>query len=640
MMINKRLIGTVSESKKYIAGNVAVQWCSLAANMAMMTSVTGLLASLYTKEAGKDSILITVAVAAVAVIIRFVCTVVSSHMAYLSSKTVKKTLRDKIYRKLLRLGPSYNEQVKTSEIVQVAVEGVEQLETYFGAYLPQFFYAMLAPLTLFAYLCFVSMPSAAVLLICVPLIPVSIAAVQTWAKKLLSKYWGQYTALGDTFLENLQGLTTLKIYQADSFKHEEMNQEAEKFRKITMKVLTMQLNSITIMDLIAYGGAALGVIMATTQFRAGKVSLSGCLLIILLSADFFIPMRQLGSFFHVAMNGMAASDKIFRLLDLPERGERTGVVPEDCSIVCAGLCFSYRESGPSDADMTPQNMSRGSSGTNLRRADKSSSDGTMLGADEGASVSKEREVLHGIRMEFPKGGFISIVGESGCGKSTVAAILTGRNQGYGGSVKIGSVELSDIREEDLMKNITYVSHQSYLFKGTVRENLLMGKPDAPDPDLWAVLERVNLADFLRKEQGLDTVLSEKASNLSGGQCQRLALARALLHDSPVYIFDEATSNIDVESENDIMREIHSLAGKKTVILISHRLANVTASDNIYVMEKGKVAENGSHEELLARNGVYAGLWNVQQNLENYGNQQGYPDNCGNYQSIGEEGAMA
>ncbi len=640
MMINKRLIGTVSESKKYIVGNVAVQWCSLAANMAMMTSVTGLLASLYTKEAGKDSILITVAVAAAAVIIRFACTVVSSHMADLSSKTVKKTLRDIIYRKLLRLGPSYNEQVKTSEIVQVAVEGVEQLETYFGAYLPQFFYAMLAPLTLFAYLCFVSVLSAFVLLICVPLIPVSIAAVQTWAKKLLSKYWVQYTALGDTFLENLQGLTTLKIYRADGFKHEEMNREAEKFRRITMKVLTMQLNSITIMDMIAYGGAALGVIMAATQFRAGKVSLSGCLLIIFLSADFFIPMRQLGSFFHVAMNGMAASDKIFRLLDLPEREERTETVPEDCSIVCSGLCFSYRESGPSDADMTPQNMSRGSSGTNLRRTDKSSSDGTMLGADEGASVSKEREVLHDVRMEFPKGGFISIVGESGCGKSTMAAILTGRNQGYGGSVKIGGVELSDIREEDLMKNITYVSHQSHLFKGTVRENLLMGKPDAPDPDLWAVLERVNLADFLRDEQGLDTVLSEKASNLSGGQCQRLALARALLHDSPVYIFDEATSNIDVESENDIMREIHSLVGKKTVILISHRLANVTASDNIYVMEKGKVAENGSHEELLARNGVYAGLWNVQQSLENYGNQQEYPDNRGKYQSIGEEGTMA
>lgn len=300
--------------------------------------------------------MITLAVAAVAVIIRFACTVTSSRMAYLSSKSVKKTLRDIIYRKLLRLGPSYKEQVKTSEIVQVAVEGVEQLETYFGAYLPQFFYACLAPLTLFVYLCFVNVPSAVVLLVCVPLIPVSIAAVQTWAKKLLSKYWGQYTALGDTFLENLQGLTTLKIYQADGFKHEEMNREAEKFCRITMKVLTMQLNSITIMDLIAYGGAALGVIMAATQFRAGKVSLSGCLLIILLSADFFIPMRQLGSFFHVVMNGMAASDKIFRLLDLPEREERSGTVPADCSIVCSGLCFSYTEKSPSDADVASENI--------------------------------------------------------------------------------------------------------------------------------------------------------------------------------------------------------------------------------------------------------------------------------------------
>ena len=314
MMINKRLIGTVSESKKYVAGNVVFQWCSLVANIAMMTAVTSLLASLWAKTADKDSILITVVVAVIAVIIRFVCTVGASRMGYLSSRAVKKTLRESIYKKLLRLGASYNQQVKTSEVVQVAVEGVDQLETYFGAYLPQFFYAMLAPLTLFVYLSFVSITSAVVLLVCVPLIPVSIAAVQTWAKKLLSKYWGQYTALGDTFLENLQGLTTLKIYQADDFKNEEMNRESEKFRKITMKVLTMQLNSITIMDLIAYGGAALGVIMAATQFRAGKVTLAGSLLIILLAADFFIPMRQLGSFFHVAMNGMAASDKIFRLL--------------------------------------------------------------------------------------------------------------------------------------------------------------------------------------------------------------------------------------------------------------------------------------------------------------------------------------
>lgn len=587
MMINKRLIGTVSESKKYIAGNVAAQWCSLAANIAMMTAVTGLLASLFYKTADKNSGFLTAAIAAAAIMFRFTCTLLSSHMGYLSSKTVKKTLREKIYEKLLRLGASYNGQVKTSEVVQVAVEGVEQLETYFGAYLPQFFYAMLAPLTLFIYLCFINVPSAVVLLICVPMIPVSIAAVQTWAKKLLSKYWGQYTALGDTFLENLQGLTTLKIYQADGFKNEEMNREAEKFRRITMKVLTMQLNSITVMDLIAYGGAALGVIMAATQFRAGNVTLSGGLLIILLSADFFIPMRQLGSFFHVAMNGMAASDKIFRLLDLPETEEKTGCFPMDCDIVCTGLRFSY---------------------------DGNSSDGDT-------SSNEGREILHGIDMEFPKGGFVSIVGESGCGKSTVAAVLMGRNRGYGGSMKIGGKELSDIREAELMKNITYVSHQSYLFKGAVRENLLMGKPDASDRELWEVLERVNLAGFLKSGDGLDTFLTEKASNLSGGQCQRLALARALLHDSPVYIFDEATSNIDMESENDIMREIHALAKRKTVILISHRLANVTSSDTIYVMDAGKVAENGSHEELLAGGGIYAKMWDTQQSLENYRNPQ-------------------
>jgi ABC-type transport system involved in cytochrome bd biosynthesis fused ATPase/permease subunit len=573
MMINKRLIGTVSESKKYVAGNVVLQWCSLIANIAMMTSITSLLQELFRKTANTQSILTTAVVAATSVIIRFLCTTGASRMGYLSSKAVKKTLREQIYRKLLKLGASYSEQVKTSEVVQVAVEGVDQLETYFGAYLPQFFYAMLAPLTLFVYLCFVNVPSAIVLLVCVPLIPVAIAAVQTWAKKLQSKYWGQYTALGDTFLENLQGLTTLKIYQADGFKNEDMNRESEKFRKITMKVLTMQLNSITIMDLIAYGGAALGVIMAATQYANNHVSLAGCLLIILLAADFFIPMRQLGSFFHIAMNGMAASDKIFRLLDLPEAEKKTEKVPACCSITCSDLHFSY------DAD---------------------------------------REILHGINMNFPKGSFTSIVGESGCGKSTISAILMGRNKGYSGSVKVGDKELSDINEASLMQSFTYISHQSYLFKGTVRDNLLMGKPDAADAELWVVLKQVNLDGFLKSENGLDTLLTEKAGNLSGGQRQRLALARALLHDSPVYIFDEATSNIDVESENDIMCEIHTLAKTKTVILISHRLANVTASSNIYVMEKGVVIESGKHNELLAKDGAYSKLWNAQQSLENYG----------------------
>lgn len=572
MMINKRLIGTVGESKKYIVGNVAAQWLSLAANIAMMTALTILLAALFTKTANTENVIVTAAVAVSAVIVRFVCTTLSSRMSFLSSKAVKKTLREMIYEKLLRLGASYKEQAQTSEVVQVSVEGVDQLETYFGAYLPQFFYAMLAPITLFIYLCFVNVPSAVVLLVCVPLIPVAIAAVQTWAKKLLSKYWGQYTALGDTFLENLQGLTTLKIYRSDKFKNDEMNAEAEMFRKITMKVLTMQLNSITIMDLIAYGGAALGIIMSVTQFRAGNVDLAGCLLITLLSADFFIPMRQLGSFFHIAMNGMAASDKIFRLLDLPEAEKKTAECP-DGDIVCEKLNFSY---------------------------------------------DKERRILHGIDLKFPKGSFTSIVGESGCGKSTVAAILMGRNKEYCGSVKIGGTELREIEENSLMKRITYISHQSYIFKGTVRDNLLMGDPGASDDTLWAALKRTNLAAFLKEENGLDTPVSEKGGNFSGGQCQRLALARALLRDSSVYIFDEATSNIDAESENDIMREIHELAKSKTVILISHRLANVVNSDNIYVMENGTITEQGTHEELLKANGTYSKLWNAQRSLENYG----------------------
>ncbi|MDY4509668.1 MAG: ABC transporter transmembrane domain-containing protein [Candidatus Faecousia sp.] len=387
MMINKRLIGVVSESKKYIAGNVALQWCSLAANMILIGTICQLLEGLYLGWAGVNDLLLTAFITIVEVILRFICNVCSARMGFLSSKAVKKTLREKIYAKLLRLGAPYKEQIQTSEVVQMAVEGVDQLETYFGAYLPQFFYALLAPLTLFAVLRFVNVPSAIVLLVCVPLIPVAIAAVQTWAKKLLSRYWDQYTALGDTFLENLQGLTTLKIYQADAFKNREMNEQSEKFRRITMKVLTMQLNSITIMDLVAYGGAAAGILMAVTQFRLGRVGLGGCLTIILLAADFFIPMRQLGSFFHIAMNGMAASDKIFRLLDLPETAQKTAAVPQDCTICCHSLHFRYE---------------------------------------------RERDVLQGVDLVFPMGGFTAIVGESGCGKSTIASILMGRNLDYRG----------------------------------------------------------------------------------------------------------------------------------------------------------------------------------------------------------------
>ena len=590
-MINKRLIGIVPESRKYIAGNVALQWLSLVANIVMMTSITTLLSALYIYRETSTVFFGAVLAMLAAMLVRFGCAIGAAKMSYLSSKEVKKTLRRRVYEKLLHLGGSYREQVGTSEVVQVAVEGVDQLETYFGAYLPQFFYAMLAPLTLFIYLCFINVPSAVVLLICVPLIPVAIAAVQTWAKKLLSKYWGQYTALGDTFLENLQGLTTLKIYQSDAYKNEEMNAESEKFRKITMKVLTMQLNSITIMDFIAYGGAALGIILSVSQMQAGKVNLAGCLLIILLAADFFIPMRQLGSFFHIAMNGMAASEKIFRLLDLPERENDKTVVDADNSEAPAAV---QNAQFPADGDICLEQVH--------------------------FAYEADREILHGVDLVLRRGKLTAIVGESGSGKSTISGILMGRNGGYSGTVRVGTVDYHRIAETSLMRNVTYVSHQSYLFRGTVGDNLRMGRPEASDEELWQVLEKVRLADFLRSEQGLKTPVQEKGSNFSGGQCQRLALTRALLHDSPIYIFDEATSNIDVESENDIMALIREMAatGEKTILLISHRLANVVEADRIYVMDAGNVTEQGTQEELLAQNGIYARLWNAQQSLENYG----------------------
>lgn len=578
MMINKRLISTVSESKKYIAGNVAFQWLSLASNITMMAAITKLLSDTFENKVTPQNVTAALLTTLAALVIRYFCATGASKMSYLSSKSVKLKLRRLIFSKLIKIGATYNKKVQTSEVIQVAVEGVDQLETYFGAYLPQFFYAVLAPLTLFAVMSFISLPCAITLLICVPLIPITIVAIQRWAKKLLSKYWGQYTALGDTFLENLQGLTTLKIYDADEFKNKQMNEQAEKFRRITMKVLTMQLNSITVMDLIAYAGAALGIIIAVTQFRHGTVSLWGCLLIILLSADFFIPMRQLGSFFHIAMNGMAASDKIFRLIDLDEEtaGEKSAT-PSSNAIAIDSLTFSYNE---------------------------------------------EREILHKISLTFPENSFTAIVGESGCGKSTVASILTGKNCNYGGNVTLGGAELKEINESELMKAVTYIGHNSYLFKGTVRDNLLMAKPDAQDSELWEILKKVKLFDFVKSENGLDTAVLEKGGNLSGGQCQRLALARAILHNSPIYIFDEATSNIDIESENDIMELIHTLAKTKTVILISHRLANVKDADNIYVLENGNIAESGSHEKLLKNKSHYYKLWTAQQELENYTGKEG------------------
>ncbi|MGN0408246.1 MAG: ABC transporter ATP-binding protein/permease [Bacteroides sp.] len=573
MMINKRLINMVSGSKKYMAGNVLMQWFSLVANIILMSRVAVLLQRMYERQAGPKDYISTAVIFAVVMTVRCACEKGAANMSCKASCTVKKTLREIIYKKLLSLGTNYGQKMNSSEIVQVSVEGVEQLETYFGAYLPQFFFSMIAPVTLFCVLGTVNMLSAVVLLVCVPLIPVTIAVIQTWAKRLLSKYWGQYTALGDSFLENLQGLTTLKIYRTDEMKHREMNEEAEKFRRITMKVLTMQLNSIAVMDMVTYGGSALGMILAVMQLHEGRVTLAGCIMIILLSADFFIPMRRLGSYFHVAMNGMAACDKIFRLLDLQSDAPKEKTIGADKTIKIQDLSYSYNE---------------------------------------------HREILHGITMQFTQGKMAAVVGESGCGKSTVAGILAGINKGYSGSVTIGGVELSGIKAESLAQNITLVSHNSYLFKGTVRDNLLMGRPDATDDECIEVLKKVKLYDFLSGENGLDMQLAEKASNLSGGQRQRLALARALLHNTPVYIFDEASSNVDVESEEAIMEQIYELAEQKTVILISHRLANVTGADVIMVMNNGEIAESGTHKELLKKGGVYAVMFDAQARLEAYG----------------------
>lgn len=570
-MINKRLVRLLSNGKKYIYGNIFFQWINLIANIAMIFLISNFISDTYYGNVTDSKFIKLIVILVIAVLTRVICNIASIKMSYLSSRKVKQVLRHKLMEKMLALGSSYNEKVRTSEVVQVSVEGVEQIETYFGLYLPQLFYSLLAPLTLFAVIVFMSFTPAIVLLLCVPLIPISIAAVQTFAKKLLAKYWGKYTGLGDTFLENLQGLTTLKIYQADEYKNKKMNEEAEEFRKITMKVLKMQLNSITIMDLVAYGGAAIGIILTVRQFVDGNIRLEQAIAIILLSADFFIPMRQLGSFFHIAMNGMAAIDKIFKILDLEVPQEKTLDLPETGSIKVENLSFAYDES---------------------------------------------HKVLNDVSIEIAERGMVSLVGASGSGKSTMASLLMKRSRNYNGSIVIGNTDFDEVSEKSVMENITYISHSSYIFKGTVRDNLLMAKPDAKDDELWDVLKKTNLADFFEADNGLDFEIKEAGGNLSGGQRQRLSLARGLLHDSRFYIFDESTSNIDVESEEIILEQIKELAKRKGILMISHRLANVVSSDKIFVLEKGHLKEEGTHEELLTMHGTYSMLWQTQQSLEN------------------------
>ena len=574
-MINKKLLSFDRGALRYVGLNVLFQWLGMLCNVVFVTAVARLIGAAFAGSLTSALLWQQLVLCFVTVPLRFGFTMLASGMSDKASKDVKRTLRSNIYAKLTRLGSNYTETVATSEVVMLASEGVEQIDTYFAKYLPQLFYSLLAPVTLFVLLVGVHARSAIILLCCVPLIPMSIVAVQKFAKKLLNKYWGEYTTLGDSFLENIQGLTTLKIYQADGWKHEQMNAQAERFRKITMKVLTMQLNSVTLMDLMAYGGAGLGIISAVSAFAKGQLSLTATLTIVLLAADFFLPLRLLGSYFHIAMNGAASAEKIFKLLAADEPADGDRVPGEDTALRLEQVTFGYE---------------------------------------------KDRTILHEVSLTIPQGSFVSLVGESGCGKSTIAALLAGSRTGYTGSVTLGGVPVGELQQEQRLRTLTVVPHNATIFKGTVEENLRMAKPDAAESELWAALEQVNLADFCRSQNGLQTALHEGGSNLSGGQRQRLAMARALLHDTPIYLFDEATSNVDAESENDIMAAIHSLAGKKTVILISHRLANVVDSDCIYVLDKGRIVEQGKHADLLAAQGAYSRLYTAQKQLETLGKE--------------------
>ena len=576
-MFHKRLMKEFKENQKYVAGMVATQWGSLLCNVALMYAIGVFLEKLllYNRTVGEGDIAKLFIVFAAVYIGRAVFTSIGSHLSFAASTQVKRKLRELVYEKLMKLGSSYHAHFATSEIVQISTEGVEQLEIYFGKYVPQFFYSLFAPLTLFLIVGSMSLKIAVVLLLCVPLIPVSIVAVQKFAKKLLAKYWGSYTELGDSFLENLQGLTTLKIYQADERYAKKMDEEAEQFRRVTMRVLIMQLNSISIMDLVAYGGAGIGIILSVLELRASHITLAECIFIILISAEFFLPLRLLGSFFHIAMNGNAAADKIFKLLDepLPQCGENTKIGGDD--IVFSDVSFAYEP---------------------------------------------EKPVLKGISFTAEEGAFTALVGVSGCGKSTAASLMIGEGKeqdAFSGTITVGGVNIHEIAPDALYRKITRVRHDSYLFAGTVRENLCMGRADATTEEMEAALKAVDLYDTVSEKGGLSMEITEKASNLSGGQKQRLALAKALLHDSDIYIFDEATSNVDVESENKIMEVIRELAQKKTVILISHRLANVTDADQILVMKDGVIEESGVHAKLMEKNDYYSSLYKAQQELEKY-----------------------
>ena len=577
-MFDKRLFSLVPGVMRHIAGNVALQWLALLANVVLFVSVGRLLQSVLTGGATGIDLARALLVAVVAVAVRLVCQAQATKQGLAASALAKQRVRTLVYDKLVRMGPSYRETVATSEATQLCVEGIEQLEAYFGSYLPQLFYSLIASVTLFFCLAPLCTPAAVVLLCCVPLIPISLMAVMKIAKRIMGDYWHSYTDLGALFLESIQGLTTLKVFRADEERHRRMNEEAEKFRKATMRLLTMQLNSVIVMDIFAFAGAAAGIVVMLNSYAVGTVTFAGAFAFVFLAADFFIPLLTLGSFFHTATGGMAAAERMYRIIDAPEPACGTQAVTcTSVGIECRNVSYSY--------------------------------DGT-------------RTVLQNADFTARPGGFVGITGASGSGKSTLAGILTGANLSYTGSVTIGGIDLRDISAESLRDTVTYVGFRGFLFAGTVRSNLLMARAGASDDELWEALSRCRIDDFVRRSGGLDAPVSAEGTNLSGGQRQRLAMARALLHDTPVYIFDEATSNIDADSEASIIDAVAELARTKTVVMVSHRLAALRGCDKVYVFEAGRVVQTGTHEELAKQDGPYASLWARQAELEDFSARSG------------------
>lgn len=570
-MINKKLVSYLKEDKKYVYLQVLMQWLALLSQIIIVAIMANMINELFIDQK-INNLAIQVIIIIILIFVKGYFGRQATMYSFKAAKNIKGKLRVAVYKKILALNNHYSEVLSMASLTQLMSEGVEQLETYFGKYLPQFFYSMLAPITLFIVLCQVDFKAALVLFICVPLIPLSIVLVQKFAKRLLSKYWGLYGNLAERFLDNVSGLTTLKGYCGDASKHQEMNEEAQRFRSITMKVLVMQLNSISIMDLVAYGGAALGIIFSLLSYYDNKIDLGQTFMMIMLSAEFFIPLRLLGSFFHIAMNGNAASEKIFKLLDTPVIDNKTLALGKINEIELSNLTFAY----------------------------------------------KQDNVLENINLKINEPGIYGVVGSSGSGKSTIAKLLLGYFDHYQGSLTYNGLQVKEINHHDLMMQITLVEHNPYIFAGTVRSNLLDGNCYASDEQLMAVLEKVNLLNYFKELDGLDSEIEERGNNLSGGQKQRLSIARALLHDSGVYIFDEATSNIDIESEEIIMQVIEAMKKDKIVILISHRLANVVNCKCNYVFSHGKLIGNGSHDQLMQENQEYHQLVKTQQEIENYG----------------------